>query len=384
MKNKKKKIFSIFGTRPEAIKMAPVVKKLDGNRNFISKTIVTGQHRKMLDQVLDFFKIKPAYDLNIMIYSQPLHTVAAKCMHGLRRIYENEKPDLVLIHGDTATALASALAAYYSGIEVAHVEAGLRSYDNFNPFPEEQNRKLADVLSTYHFAPTSGNRANLIKENISSRKIMVTGNTVIDALLETSKKIRRPSDRMLQKLEDNRRVVLVTAHRRENIGKPLERICRGLLKLSRKFRDVDFVYPVHLNPDVRKAAEKYLSCQDNFHLIPPVAYSDMVWIMNICSFCFTDSGGLQEEVPALGKPVLVLRKVTERPEAVKAGTVKVIGTGEREVFLWGMKLLTDLSLYNKFAKAVNPYGDGKASLRIINYLEYIFGIRKEKPLRWKM
>lgn len=384
MVKNKIKIMGVFGTRPEAIKMAPLINGLKDNKNFTLKTVVTAQHRKMLDQVLNFFNIKPDYDLNIMIHSQPLHTVISKCVKGLRGIYEKENPDLVLVHGDTATTLASSLAAYYSRIAVGHVEAGLRSYDVFNPFPEEQNRRLTDSLSTFHFAPTGGNRENLLKENISKENIFVTGNTVIDALLQTAKRKLVPENRVLSRLDPLKKVVLVTAHRRENFGSPLREICRGLMKLSREFKDVDFVYPLHLNPNVKQPVERLLSKSKNIFLIPPVSYPDMVWLLKRCCFCFTDSGGIQEEAPALGKPVLVLRKVTERPEAVRAGTVKVIGTDTGKIYNWGYRFLTDIKTYEKFSKAANPYGDGKASARIIDIIEYKFGFKKEKPGQWKM
>ncbi len=379
-----KKIVIVFGTRPEAIKMAPVVNGLKKNKNFILKTVVTGQHRKMLDQALAFFNIKPDYDLNIMLSSQSLHMVISKCITGLRDIYEKEKPDIVLVHGDTTTTLGAALASYYSSIPVGHVEAGLRSLDVFNPFPEEQNRRLTDALCTYHFAPTLKNKENLLKENICKKNIFVTGNTVIDILLETARKKIKPENKILRNIVPSRKVVLVTAHRRENFGNPLKEICRGLKKLSEEFKDVDFIYPLHLNPNVKEPVEKLLKKSKNFMLIPPVSYPDMVWLMKRCYFCFTDSGGIQEEAPSLGKPVFVLRKVTERPEAVASGTVKVIGTDSNRIYKWGKKLLTDNKVYENFSKAVNPYGDGNASKRIINIIEYKFDFIKKKPREWKM
>ena len=259
-----KKIVIVFGTRPEAIKMAPVVNGLKKNKNFILKTVVTGQHRKMLDQALAFFNIKPDYDLNIMLSSQSLHMVISKCITGLRDIYEKEKPDIVLVHGDTTTTLGAALASYYSSIPVGHVEAGLRSLDVFNPFPEEQNRRLTDALCTYHFAPTLKNKENLLKENICKKNIFVTGNTVIDILLETARKKIKPENKILRNIVPSRKVVLVTAHRRENFGNPLKEICRGLKKLSEEFKDVDFIYPLHLNPNVKEPVEKLLKKSKNF------------------------------------------------------------------------------------------------------------------------
>ncbi|MFC2061527.1 non-hydrolyzing UDP-N-acetylglucosamine 2-epimerase [Elusimicrobiota bacterium] len=380
----KKKIIAVFGTRPEAIKMAPVVNELKKRKNLSLKIVVTAQHRKMLDQVLELFKIKPDYDLNIMIESQTLHSITSKCIEGLKKILLKEKPDLVLVHGDTTTTMASSLASFYCKIPVGHVEAGLRSFDPYNPFPEELNRKLTDSVSLYHFAPTEGNCTNLINEGFSRKSIYITGNTVIDTLLETAKKDIQPSLKALRKLDLLKKIILITAHRRENLGKPLKDICMGLKKLSKTYKDVLFVYPVHLNPKVKKTVKAILSEQKNIILIPPVSYSDMVWLMGKCYFCFTDSGGIQEEAPSLGKPVLVLRKVTERPEAVKAGTVKVIGTETKDIYAWGSKLLEDKRLYKKFSKSVNPYGDGKASKRIADIIEYIYGFKTAGFREWKI
>lgn len=384
MSRKKRKIIVVFGTRPEAIKMAPLVARLKRNRNFILRTVVTAQHRKMLDQVLNLFDVKPEYDLNIMMESQTLHRVASKCILGLKKIFDSEKPDLVLVHGDTTTTLASALCSYYTGIPVGHVEAGLRSFDVNNPFPEEQNRRLSDALSLYHFAPTTGNRENLLKESISRENIFVTGNTVIDALMEMVKKNLSPENKKLKSLDLSKKIVLITAHRRENFGQPLRNICSGLRKLSSKFKQTQFVYPVHPNPNVKDTVRDILSNIDNIILLPPVSYIDMVWLLKNCYLCFTDSGGIQEEAPALGKPVLVLRKVTERPEAVECGTVRVIGAIASEIYKWGEKLLTDEKTYKMFSRSVNPYGDGKAAMRIVDALEYKFGFRKERPRQWKI
>ncbi len=373
----KKKIVSVFGTRPEAIKMAPVIKKLQTNKFFISRVVVTAQHRSMLDDVLEFYNIKPDYDLDIMTKSQSLHRIVARCMVGLKEVFEKEKPDLVLVHGDTTTTLASALSAYYMRIPVGHVEAGLRSYDPNNPFPEEQNRRLVDMLCSCHFAPTSKNKKNLLKENLPHKNIFVTGNTVIDALKDIESKVSRCSGETLKK------IVLITAHRRENFGEPLKQICRAIRKLSDEFKYVEFVYPVHPNPNVGKIVRRILSNKHNIRLIAPLAYPDMVKLMKQSFFCLTDSGGLQEEAPFLKKPVLVLREITERPEAVEAGTVRVIGTKEHNIYHWVKKLLTDGREYNRFVVAVNPYGDGKASERIMQFLEYFFGFREKKPEEWQ-
>ncbi|MBN2406542.1 MAG: UDP-N-acetylglucosamine 2-epimerase (non-hydrolyzing) [Elusimicrobia bacterium] len=380
---RKKKILVVFGTRPEAIKMAPVIAELKRRECFGVKSAVTAQHRGMLDQVLDLFGISPEYDLDIMTRSQTLHMIVSRCMEGLRKVYEKEKPDLVLVHGDTTTTLAAALSAYYLMIPAGHVEAGLRSFDMYNPFPEEQNRRLTDSLCTLHFAPTRGNRMNLLGENVAPGSVYVTGNTVIDALKHITSKGLAPENSALRKMLPGRKFVLVTAHRRENFGKPLENICRALKKLSGDFPDLRFVYPVHLNPNVNGTVRKMLGKNGGFLLVPPVSYRDMVWLMKNCHFCFTDSGGIQEEAPSLGKPVLVLRKVTERPEAVAAGTVKVIGTGEEEIYGWGRRILERKEVYRRFSRSVNPYGDGRAAVRTADAIEYWLGLRKKRPGDWK-
>ncbi|MFW6134360.1 MAG: non-hydrolyzing UDP-N-acetylglucosamine 2-epimerase [Elusimicrobiota bacterium] len=380
----RKKVMTVFGTRPEAIKMAPVLERFNQNEKFSLKTVVTAQHREMLDQVLDLFKIKPAYDLNIMVKSQTLHRVASECISGLEKVLRKERPDLVLVHGDTATTLASALASYYCRIPVGHVEAGLRTYDPYNPFPEEQNRRLTDALCTFHLAPTSRNKENLIKENIDPEGIFVTGNTVIDSLLSTANKDIEPENEDLKKIEPSQKIVLLTAHRRENFGEPLKNIYTGVNRLSEKFDNLIFIYPVHKNPNVVKTVNKYLKKNSRVVLVPPLSYSDTVWLLKKCYFVMTDSGGLQEEAPSFKKPVLVIRKVTERPEAVQAGTVKVINTDSDSVFKWGEKLMQDRSLYTRFSTAVNPYGDGKAAQRIVQFIEYKFKMRKKRPKQWKI
>ena len=377
-------IIAVFGTRPEALKMAPVIARLKNNKKFNLKTVITAQHRKMLDNVLSLFEIKPNYDLNIMTDNQSLHRIAAKSLSGLKKILDEEKPNMVLVQGDTTTALAASLASCYSRVPVGHIEAGLRSYDNDNPFPEEQNRRVIDCLSSFHFAPTVRNKQNLIKENIPKENIFVTGNTVIDILLETASQNLSPSCKKLRQIKPYEKVVLITVHRRENFGRPLKDIFRGILKLSSRFNEVQFIYPVHPNPNVKETALKMLKGHRNILLLPPVQYSDMVWLLKRCYFCLTDSGGLQEEAPSLGKPVGVLRKVTERPEAVEAGTVEVIGTSSDRIYQWGQRLMQDKSLYKKFSKAVNPYGDGNASKRIVAIIEYKFGLRKKKPGQWKI
>ncbi|MFC2048606.1 non-hydrolyzing UDP-N-acetylglucosamine 2-epimerase [Elusimicrobiota bacterium] len=384
--NKKKsyKVGLVFGTRPEAIKMAPVVRSLQARKCLEPVTIVTAQHRNMLDQVLDVFGIIPQYDMNIMQHRQPLDQIVAKTVTGLTGILERENPDIVLVHGDTTTTLASSLAASYYSIAVGHVEAGLRSHDVNNPFPEEYNRKVTDVLSRIHFAPTYGNRLNLLNEGYSDSTIHVTGNTVIDALSHVSDTVKEPEKRICRNLELTRRILLVTAHRRENFGSPIVNICKALKKISRDFPDVQIVYPAHLNPAIKITVKDILKGIKNIFVIPPVSYPDMVWLMKNANLCLTDSGGLQEEVPTFGVPVLVLRKVTERPEAVKAGTVKIIGTDRKRIYDETARLLSDRRYYNRFSKAVNPYGDGKAAERIADYLEYCFNIKQRKPKQWKI
>ncbi|MCS2161489.1 UDP-N-acetylglucosamine 2-epimerase (non-hydrolyzing) [Scandinavium sp. H11S7] len=364
------KVLSIFGTRPEAIKMAPVVEYLEGDVRFISKVCVTAQHREMLDQVLQLFNIKPDYDLNIMKPGQDLTDITASILLGLRSVLQEFKPDYVLVHGDTATTLSATLASYYQQVKVGHVEAGLRTNNIYSPWPEEGNRKLTGALANLHFSPTSTSAENLYLENIPRDRVIVTGNTVIDALLMVNAKLENDSalageiSKNFQFINNERKIVLITGHRRESFGGGFERICNAVLKLSKVFPDVDFVYPVHLNPNVRDVVNSILLGQDNIHLIPPQDYLPFVYLMNASSIILTDSGGIQEEAPSLGKPVLVMRDTTERPEAVTAGTVKLVGTDEVRIFDEVSLLLTNQSEYDRMCFAHNPYGDGKASSRI--------------------
>ncbi|HBT3181222.1 UDP-N-acetylglucosamine 2-epimerase (non-hydrolyzing) [Klebsiella aerogenes] len=370
------KILSIFGTRPEAIKMAPVVECLKGDSRFESKVCVTAQHREMLDQVLQLFNITPDYDLNIMKSGQDLTDITSSILLGLRSVLQEFKPDYVLVHGDTATTLSATLASYYQQIKVGHVEAGLRTNDIYSPWPEEGNRKLTGALANLHFAPTTTSADNLRLENVSQDRIIITGNTVIDALLMVKDKLAQDSvlaselKAKFEFIDDNRKIVLITGHRRESFGGGFERICNAVLKLAKTFPDVDFVYPVHLNPNVRGVVNSVLRGQDNIYLIEPLDYLPFVFLMDASSIILTDSGGIQEEAPSLGKPVLVMRDTTERPEAVDAGTVKLVGTDEKRIFDAVSALLTDQSAYEAMSFAHNPYGDGKASSRIADAIAH--------------
>lgn len=373
------KVMTVFGTRPEAIKMAPLVHALEQNEHTESIVCVTAQHRQMLDQVLDIFNIKPDYDLDIMEQRQTLATITEKSLHGLDAVLEEAKPDIVLVHGDTSTTFAGALAAFYHKIPVGHVEAGLRTYDKYSPFPEEMNRKLVGQIADLHFAPTARNRDNLAREQITDG-VLVCGNTVVDAIHMTVCDDFAFRDPALQALDfKNDRVVLVTAHRRENYGEPMENICRAIARLSDRYPDVHFVYPVHLSPYVRETAEKFLGGRDRVHLIAPLAVDEMHNLMARCYLIMTDSGGLQEEAPSLGKPVLVLRHETERPEAIEAGTVKLAGIVEDQIFQMACELFDDAQAYEKMAHAVNPYGDGHTCARIVQAIEHHFGLRADAP-----
>lgn len=373
------KVMTVFGTRPEAIKMAPLVHALEQNEHTESIVCVTAQHRQMLDQVLDIFNIKPDYDLDIMEQRQTLATITEKSLHGLDTVLEEAKPDIVLVHGDTSTTFAGALAAFYHKIPVGHVEAGLRTYDKYSPFPEEMNRKLVGQIADLHFAPTARNRDNLAREQITDG-VLVCGNTVVDAIHMTVRDDFEFRDPALQALDfKNDRVVLVTAHRRENYGEPMENICRAIARLSDRYPDVHFVYPVHLSPYVRETAEKFLGGRDRVHLIAPLAVDEMHNLMARCYLIMTDSGGLQEEAPSLGKPVLVLRHETERPEAIEAGTVKLAGIVEDQIFQMACELFDDAQAYEKMAHAVNPYGDGHTCARIVQAIEHHFGLRADAP-----
>lgn len=361
----KLKVMSVFGTRPEAIKMCPLVKKLEECGEIESVVCVTGQHRQMLDQVLEIFRIEPDYDLNLMKDRQTLTTITVSVLTELEKVLRDVKPDLVLVHGDTTTSSAAALAAFYQQIPVGHVEAGLRTYDIYSPFPEEMNRKIISQIAELFFAPTEKNKGNLEKENIRDN-VFVTGNTVIDAFQYTVRENYRYKNEVLRNLTfDGKRYILMTAHRRENLGAPLENICRSVLRLVRSNPDVEVIYPVHLNPVVRETAFGILGSDPRIHLIDPIDVEDMHNIMSRSYLVMTDSGGLQEEGPHFGIPVVVLRTETERPEAVEAGTVVVAGTEEEDIFRIANELLNDKSKYEKMARSINPYGDGKASERII-------------------
>lgn len=377
------KVMTIFGTRPEAIKMAPVVKALEAAPDMEAIVTVTAQHREMLDQVLNLFDITPQYDLNIMCQGQTLYDVTSKSLLGLRDVLSDAKPDVVLVHGDTTTTFAGALAAFYQEIPVGHVEAGLRTGNIYSPFPEEMNRKLTGSLASYHFAPTSSAEKNLMKENISSAHLYVTGNTVIDALQTTVKEDYHFDEELLNNLDyESRRVVLVTTHRRENLGEPMRQVYKAIRRLVDVFDDVEVVFPVHRNPKVRQIVKEELGEVERVHLIDPLEYEPFANLMARSYLLLTDSGGIQEEAPALGKPVLVLRNTTERPEAVTAGTVKLVGTDEEMVYTTAYRLLADADAYEAMANSVNPYGDGIASQRIIEALRYEFLESGKKPSRF--
>lgn len=372
------KIMSIFGTRPEAIKMAPLVKELATRPELLSLCCVTAQHREMLDSVLSIFELTPDYDLDIMEPRQTLSTITTKCLLGLEEVFNEAKPDLVLVHGDTSTTFAGALAAFYHQIPVGHVEAGLRTGDKYSPFPEEINRSLVGRIADLHFCPTTANRENLSRENIQ-KGVFLTGNTVIDALKTTVKPNYVFSTTALNHLDHAKRMILVTCHRRENYGQPMANIMTALRRIADAFPDVELVYPVHLSPVVREAANKYLSGHDRIRLIDPLSADEMHNLMARCYLVMTDSGGLQEEAPALGKPVLVLRRETERPEAVAAGTVKIAGTDEDEIFALASQLLSDEAAYQSMAKAANPYGDGHACSRIADAILWHLGATDTPP-----
>ena len=373
------RVMTIFGTRPEAIKMAPLVLELQSRQGIQPICCVTAQHREMLDAVLEIFRLKPDYDLNIMEPRQTLSTITTKCLLGMEGVLEEARPDLVLVHGDTSTTFAGALAAFYRQIPVGHVEAGLRTWDKYSPFPEEMNRKLVGDIADLHFCPTPANRENLAREGITDG-VFVTGNTVIDALKTTVRTDYSFSTQALNGLDyTGKRIILVTCHRRENYGQPMANIMTALRRIADAFPDVELVYPVHLSPVVREAAGKYLSGHPRIHLIDPLSADEMHNLMSRAYLVMTDSGGLQEEAPALGRPVLVLRRETERPEAVRAGTVRLAGTEEEEIFSLASELLHDERAYHAMAHAVNPYGDGQACRRIADAIEWKFGLRADKP-----
>lgn len=374
------KVMTVFGTRPEAIKMAPLVKALEQAEDMKSIVAVTAQHREMLDQVLILFEITPDYDLNIMSKGQTLYDVTNKTLEGLKEVLEVSQPDIVLVHGDTTTTFAGALSAFYQQIPVGHVEAGLRTGDIYSPYPEEMNRKLTGALTTYHFAPTSIAQINLLEENIKEESIFVTGNTVIDALSTTVKKKYKFPEEVLNEIDySKRRVVLVTTHRRENLGEPMRQVYRAIRRIVEEFTDIEVVFPMHRNPNVRTIVAEELGNIERVHLIDPLEYEPFANLMARSYLVMTDSGGIQEEAPSLGKPVLVLRDTTERPEAVAAGTVKLVGTDEMAVYLAAYELLSDEKAYKSMAGAINPYGDGRASKRIVEALRFaLLGIG-ERP-----
>ncbi len=373
-----KKVLIVFGTRPEAIKMAPLIKALQAETSLETKVCVTAQHREMLDQVLDIFDITPEYDLNIMKPGQDLYDVTANVLLGMKKILLEYSPDLVLVHGDTTTTFGAALAAFYQKIAVGHVEAGLRTGDIYSPWPEEANRQLTSKITTHYFAPTQTSKNNLLKENIDGEKILVTGNTVIDALFLALERIDKESARREKviagiskdyTIDREKRIILVTGHRRENFGAGFVNICDALRRIADANPDVEIVYPVHLNPNVQEPVNALLGGVSNVYLIGPMEYEPFIYLMNQAYFIITDSGGIQEEAPSLGKPVLVMRGTTERPEAVEAGTVKLVGTDPDRIVKESQKLLDDKVFYEEMSKAHNPYGDGKASQRIVNYIK---------------
>jgi len=373
----KKKIITIFGTRPEAIKMAPLVKELEKREGIVSKVCVTAQHREMLDQVLEYFDIKPDFDLNIMKNKQSLTGITNRVLEGLEEIFSIEKPDMVLVHGDTTTTFSGALAAFYQQIKVGHVEAGLRTYNKYFPFPEEMNRKLTASLADLHFAPTKNSKENLIKEGVNEKNIYITGNTVIDAMMHTVKEDFKFNIDLLNNIDYvNKKVILITAHRRENWGEGINNICEALNRIIEENKDVELIYLVHLNPVVKDVVYKKLGNNERIHLLKPLDTNETHNLMNKCFMVMTDSGGLQEEAPHLGKPVLVLRDVTERPEAVEYGTVKLVGTNIEKIVSEANKLIRDKDEYLKMSRATNPYGDGYASKRIADIIENYFNIRK--------
>ena len=376
----KLKVMTIFGTRPEAIKMAPVILELEKFSDKIQTTVaVTAQHREMLDQVLKLFKIRPNYDLNIMSAGQTLFDITSRALLGLNKILEEVKPDIILVHGDTTTTFAGALAAYYHQISVGHVEAGLRTGNKFSPYPEEMNRKLTAALTDLNFAPTDTAKKNLLREGISDEKIFVTGNTVIDALYKTVRNDFTFSDELLNGIDYDKKIILVTTHRRENWGEPLRNVYKALKKLVEEFSDVEIIFPVHKNPIVRDVVNEELGNLPRVHLTDPLDYEPFANLMSRVKLILTDSGGVQEEAPALGKPVLVLRDTTERPEAVNAGTVKLIGTEFEKVYENAKLLLTDSAEYKKMSEAVNPYGDGIAAKRIVQAILWTYKLSDEKP-----
>lgn len=373
------RVMSVFGTRPEAIKMAPLVKELAIREGIESLCCVTAQHRQMLDSVLEVFDLKPDWDLDIMTPRQTLSTITSKCLLGMDEAIDKLKPDMILVHGDTSTTFAGALSAFYHQVKVGHVEAGLRTYDKYSPFPEEMNRVLVSRLADLNFCPTVNNRDNLAKEGIRDN-LFITGNTVIDALKTTIRQdYQFATDELNHLPYEEKKVILVTCHRRENYGDPMRQIMLALRQIAEENEDVELVYPVHLSPVVREAVDKYLRGAPRVHLIDPLPADEMHNLMARCYLVLTDSGGLQEEAPALGKPVLVMRRETERPEAVAAGTVKLAGVVQDDIVTMAARLIQDKTAYDQMAHAVNPYGDGRACARIADAIEWHFGLRSNPP-----
>jgi UDP-N-acetylglucosamine 2-epimerase (non-hydrolysing) len=382
---RKIKVITIFGTRPEAVKMAPLVKELEKREEINSLVCVTAQHREMLDQVLELFNIKPDFDLNIMKTKQSLTGITTRVLEGLEEVFEQEKPDIILVHGDTTTTFAGALAAFYRQIKVGHVEAGLRTFDKYFPFPEEMNRKLTGAIADLHFAPTDSSKNNLLREGVQEESIFITGNTVIDAMNFTVEDKYTFNNEILNNIDyKNKKVILVTAHRRENWGEGIENICKALKTIAAENGDVEIIYLVHLNPVVKDVVYGYLDGVKGVHLLPPLDTKETHNLMNKCYMVMTDSGGLQEEAPHLGKPVLVLRDVTERPEAVHSGTVKLVGTNMQDIIENANKLIKDIEHYEVMSRAVNPYGDGKASERITDAILYSFGYKNNRTEEFKV
>jgi len=373
------KVMSVFGTRPEAIKMAPLVKELERTEGIQSIVCVTAQHREMLDQVLDIFEIKPDYDLDIMKNRQTLTDITVNALMGLEKVIKEASPDIVLVHGDTTTTFAGALAAYYNQVKVGHVEAGLRTFNKYSPFPEEMNRKMAGAIADLHFSPTTTSKKNLTNENVKESDIHITGNTAIDALKYTVRDDFKFRTNGIEKALGNRKIIMVTAHRRENLGEPLQNICNALKRLAVDHKDVEIVYAVHLNPTVQEVVRRTLGDVPRVHLLDPLDVDEMHNLMARSYLILTDSGGLQEEAPTLGKPVLVLRGETERPEAIEFGTLKLAGTDEETIYELASRLLTNKEEYDKMANAVNPYGDGDASRRIVEAILYHFNMRDSIP-----
>ncbi|MCH7296578.1 non-hydrolyzing UDP-N-acetylglucosamine 2-epimerase [Acinetobacter higginsii] len=373
-----KKILLVFGTRPEAIKMAPLFHELASSDFFETKICVTGQHRDMLDQVLTLFRIQPDFDLDIMQKGQDLTDVTSRILIGLKELFRSYQPDLVLVHGDTATTFATALACYFHKVQVGHIEAGLRTHNLYAPWPEEGNRHLTGVISNYHFAPTKKAKENLLEENVPENSIFITGNTVIDALyyvmkrIEEDNELRESLKEKFNYIDWTKKIVLVTGHRRENFGQGFKNICHAISDLSEQYPNVQFIYPMHMNPNVREPVTYYLSNKKNVFLIEPLDYLPFIYLMNKSHLILTDSGGIQEEAPSLGKPVLVMRDTTERPEAVDAGTVKLVGTHFQTIILAVQQLLDDTFVYQQMSRAANPYGDGLASQRIVKFIQESF------------